>query len=242
MVFERGVARRPTLVSNAETLAHVGLVARHGADWFREVGTGEDPGSTLVTVGGAIAYPGVFEIELGSPVESLLEAAGGPVGPPRAFLFGGYGGAWIDASSVRGLEFSERSLGRAGGTLGPGVLVVLPASACPVAETARVAAWLERQSARQCGPCTHGLAAIAGGLGSLVDGTAEPDILRRLAGWAELVTGRGACAHPDGAARFLASGLDVFAAEFIDHAAYGRCSACARMAVLPLPTRVAVTA
>ena len=54
---QRGLGRRPTLVSNAETLAHVALIARHGARWFRELGTADHPGSALVTVGGAVERP-----------------------------------------------------------------------------------------------------------------------------------------------------------------------------------------
>ncbi len=51
---ERGVDRRPTLVNNAETMAHLALIARHGAQWFRELGTDRQPGSTLVTLAGAV--------------------------------------------------------------------------------------------------------------------------------------------------------------------------------------------
>ena len=58
MPFEQGVRRRPTLVSNAETLAHVALIARHGSEWFRQLGTPAQPGSALVTLSGPLAHPG----------------------------------------------------------------------------------------------------------------------------------------------------------------------------------------
>lgn len=81
--FERGVAQRPTLVNNAETLAHLALIARHGPKWFRELGTDSEPGSTLITLSGPVAYPGVYEIEPGSSLSSLIDAAGGLTAPIR---------------------------------------------------------------------------------------------------------------------------------------------------------------
>ncbi len=55
--FEQGLRRRPTLINNAETLAHIALIARHGAEWFRQLGTSSQPGSTLVTLSGPVAHP-----------------------------------------------------------------------------------------------------------------------------------------------------------------------------------------
>jgi len=240
MVFERGVGRRPTLVNNAETVAQVGLIARCGADWFRRLGTQDQPGSALVTLTGAIAEPGVFEIEYGSTLDSLIAAAGGTVSPIRAVLLGGYGGTWVDSAGAIGLRLAAEPLRVVGASLGPGVIIALPESACPVAETVRVATWLAGESAGQCGPCVHGLAAIARTLADVADGRGGPEAGGRLGRWAELVTRRGACAHPDGVARFVASALRVFADEFADHAHYGRCTACARRPVLRLPERFAL--
>jgi NADH:ubiquinone oxidoreductase subunit F (NADH-binding) len=233
MIFEQGVNGRPTLVSNAETFAHVALIARHGADWFRELGTPEHPGSALVTLSGPVPGPGVYEIEHGASLASLIDAAGGLEEAVRAVLVGGYAGTWIDSAQLAKLTLDDVGLGAHGASTGAGVIALLGGRACPVAETVRVAEWLARASARQCGPCEHGLAAVARGLrawaGGAGDGTAEQQ------GLAAVIRGRGACRHPDGALRFITSALAVFAAEFADHGAQGPCDACGLAPALPMP-------
>jgi NADH:ubiquinone oxidoreductase subunit F (NADH-binding) len=236
MPFERGVGRRPTLVNNAETLAHVALIARHGPDWFRQLGTSSEPGSTLVTLSGPIVYPGVYEIEQGASLTSLLEAAGGTTSPLRAVLLGGYAGTWVSADLLRGLALSAEHLAPHGATPGAGIVVLLSEDACGVAETARVLRWMARQSAGQCGPCVHGLDAIATSVEEVAAGSARGKARQRIARLAMLARGRGACAHPDGAVRFLVSALEVFAEDFADHARHGVCDSCHRPSELPLPT------
>ncbi len=255
--FERGVRGRPTLVCNVETLAHLALIARYGSAWFRELGTPEQSGSALVTLAGSVAAPGVYEIEHGSPLTALLDAADGLTAQPRAVLLGGYSGTWIDCSHLREVALSDRHLSPFGASLGAGVVVMLSDQACPVAELARLTRWLASQSARQCGPCVFGLDAIAslfeqlaGSVaedrpgrgeerakahrGVLARGRGERDAVdRRLRSLAGLVGGRGACSHPDGVARLVASALEVFAQELSDHAHHGPCAACALPSELP---------
>jgi NADH:ubiquinone oxidoreductase subunit F (NADH-binding) len=232
-VTERGIHRRPTVVANVETVAHVALIARHGADWFRALGTEADPGTALITLSGAVRDPGVYEIAQGEPLTSLIDDAGGAVEPIRAVLLGGYAGSWVDAAELPRLRLSRDQLQRYDARLGAGVVVALGVSACAVAEIARVADWLAAQSAGQCGPCVHGLAAIADAMASIRDGH-DPHVLKRAARWCELVSGRGACAHPDGATDFVSSALRVFAPELIDHARSGRCDACEEPSALNL--------
>jgi NADH:ubiquinone oxidoreductase subunit F (NADH-binding) len=231
-ISDRGIARRPTLMSNAETLAHVALIARHGANWYRELGPEDEPGSFLVTLSGGVRAPGVYEIEYGSLLGSLIDAADGLTEPARAFLFGGYAGSWVDGAAATTLRLSRSALRPMRATLGSGIVVALPQSACPVAEVTRVAVYMSDQSAAQCGPCVNGLASIADTLVELCEGRAGRDAFGDLRRWSELVIGRGACGHPDGAARFVTSALSVFTQEFEDHARHGLCEACERRPVL----------
>ena len=222
--FERGLDNRPTLVLNAETLAHLALIARYGSGWFREAGTFDAPGTALVTLSGAVARPGIHEIELGTTLGELLARGGGATEPCSGVLVGGYFGRWVGAA-----EATQHAL--LPETLGAGAVVVFPDSACAVAECARVLHYLAGESAGQCGPCVHGLAAIADGFGRLALGRdGSPETLAR---WAGMVTGRGACRHPDGATRFLSSSLAVFADEVGRHARHGGCGK-AHRPILPL--------
>jgi NADH:ubiquinone oxidoreductase subunit F (NADH-binding) len=232
--FERGVDNRPTLVSNVETLAHMALIARHGADWFRTVGSPTQPGSVLVTLGGAVARPGVYEIAFASAMADLLRTAGGVTERPQALLVGGYGGAWLDAQHMHDLTLSEGDPLLTAGSTGAGVLWVLGEGSCGVWESGRVLDYLAEQSAGQCGPCLHGLRAIANSFHLVARGAARDGELARLRRWGAEVTGRGACRHPDGAARFLASALEVFAGEIDGHRA-GRCAG-VHARSMPLPS------
>jgi NADH:ubiquinone oxidoreductase subunit F (NADH-binding) len=236
MVFEQGVQRRPTLVANAETYAHVALIAKHGAGWFRQLGTQTQPGSALVTLGGAVSAPGVYEIEYGSSLRSLVQAAGGTTSKVGGLLIGGYGGNWIDGRLAGGVALSDEHLAPHGAMLGAGVVFLLSSEACPVTETARVLTWLDGQRAGQCGPCSHGLPAIAETVWGIAEGGAGASAGQRVSTLARLVTGRGACGHPDGAAKLAMSALEAFAPEFADHAKHGPCDGCSRQPELPLPT------
>jgi NADH:ubiquinone oxidoreductase subunit F (NADH-binding) len=234
MIFERGVSGRPTLLSNAETFAHVALIARHGAAWFRSLGTPAHPGSMLVTLGGPVAYPGVYEIEHGATLRSLIDAAGGRLEPIRAVLMGGYAGTWIDRAELDAMTLDDGWLVPRQASTGAGVVVLLGESACGVFETVRVARWLAGESAGQCGPCVHGLAAVAERLEGIAWG-GEQSGAQEVTRLASVIRGRGACRHPDGTLRFIASALQVFAEEFSDHARHGRCDACGVDPALPLP-------
>ncbi|WP_326952137.1 NADH-ubiquinone oxidoreductase-F iron-sulfur binding region domain-containing protein [Amycolatopsis sp. NBC_01286] len=197
---ERGVRGRPTLVDNVDTLAQLALVVLLGPHHYRAART------DLVTVTGAVRSPGVIPVRAGAALSEVLAAAGGETEPVQAVLVGGYGGTWT--ADLRGA------------LSGIAAVHVLPASACGLDYTAKVLAFLAAESARQCGPCMFGLPAIAADFAELLRGG---DATGRLARRIPLLTGRGACAHPDGAARLAASALRTFEADVAAHLAGGRC-------------------
>jgi NADH:ubiquinone oxidoreductase subunit F (NADH-binding) len=254
----RGLPRmgsgQPVLVQNVETLAHLALIARYGAGWFRATGTGEEPGSMLATVHLPDGRRDVAEVPRGVPHAGLLglrgpapapasRTAGGggdgliatAAGPVQAVLVGGYHGAWLPAAQAAGLPLANAALRPLGAAVGAGVVAALPADRCGLAETARVARYLALESAGQCGPCFNGLPRIAAALDHLAgprpDSRARADLDR----WAGLVAGRGACHHPDGSVRFVRSALRAFAAE-ADRHERGRCAGTNPQPFLPLPS------
>jgi NADH:ubiquinone oxidoreductase subunit F (NADH-binding) len=236
--FERGVGGRPTMIGNAETLAHIALIARHGPRWFRSRGLPDAPGTALFTITGAVRRPGIVEAPLGTTLKDLLRLAGEPAEPLQAVLVGGYGGAWLPASLLD-TPATPAALTSAGAALGPGIVIALPARACGLAETARVLTWLAEQTAGQCGPCMFGLPAIADDLARVAAGALDREVYGRLRDRLGVISGRGACRHPDGAVRLATSALRVFGDHLSAHERAGGCLSARRSGVLPLPAREA---
>jgi NADH:ubiquinone oxidoreductase subunit F (NADH-binding) len=221
---ERGVAGRPTLVQNVESLAQTALIARFGDAWYREAGRGTTRGSALVTVSGASGRPTVREIEYGTPVGEVARLSAAAASA-SAVLLGGYFGAWAAFDDVRDEPLDPVTMRERGLGFGCGVVSFSGPDTCGVAATAEIMTYMAGATAAQCGPCVYGLADIAQAVRRLADGTARDGDIDRIGGWAAQVDGRGACHHPDGAIALLRSALRVFADDFARHQARRRCLA-----------------
>jgi len=222
-VFEQGVRSLPTLVQNVESLAHAALIARFGDAWYRSMGRAETPGTALVTVSGTTPAQRVVEIEYGTTVGEVLDRVGGLTSAGQGVLLGDSFGAWADVNDARSLPLDPAVMRRQGLSFGVGVISVIPSGTCGVVQTARIMRLMAGESAGQCGPCVHGLRALAAATDRLANCVAQIGDLEDVRDWGAGLVGRGACALPDGAVGFLKSGLRVFAEEFAIHAAGGRC-------------------
>ena len=218
---------KPVLVNNAETMARVGLVALRGADAYRS--------TSLVTVINH-TYRVVLEVGSDSTIGDVLDTAWRPVDgqPAQAVLLGGYGGSWVEGAKARSLRVDVEALRAEGLSLGAGLIGPLPATSCGLEESARLVRYLAGQSARQCGPCVFGLAAVADLASDLSGGRLGRKGRRNLDRFMHEIAGRGACRHPDGALRMYTSALHVFSHDVHTHRRGRTCDA-PTYAVMPLP-------
>jgi NADH:ubiquinone oxidoreductase subunit F (NADH-binding) len=189
----------------------------------------------LVTVGGAVQRPGVYEIELGTCAGEVVMRAGGPAEDLQALLVGGYFGAWLPVEAAWPVRMTQASMRAAGGALGAGIVIALPDSSCGLAETARVIRYLADQNAGQCGPCLMGLPALADALADLAFHAGRGRAVNAVAALIPLIQGRGACRHPDGAAQLARSAMRAFIADARWHDHRGPCEGVGSPAVLPVP-------
>ena len=195
-----GFHGRPTLLSNAETYAQLYSIWSHGPD----------PATMLVTRHADTGAATVVEVELGAPWSAVLS----PDELRRPVLVGGYHGVWVPAGALADRRVAAEDLADLGARLGAGVVMPLPSGVCPVDRTARIVSYLAAQSAGRCGPCRNGLPSLAHALDQARKGADNDERIQELCG---LVSGRGACAHPDGTARLVRSLLRWFGDELHLH-------------------------
>jgi NADH-quinone oxidoreductase subunit F len=194
-----GFEGRPTLVQNVETLARVpGAIAE--PESFRAAET------TLVTLWGDVRRPGVREVPLGTPLGTVIEEHAGGALEEIGLVFPAGPGAPPLLPEDLDTPLDPEALRQKGTALGTGAVLVIGASACPLAVAASVASFYERESCGQCPPCSVGASSLARILRGLETGGARQRELRDLHDVAGFMSGHGYCAHCRGAAT-LATGM-----------------------------------
>jgi NADH-quinone oxidoreductase subunit F len=211
-----GFRGRPTLVQNVETLARVpSALASPRA--YRE---GE---TCLVTVWGDVRRPGVREVPLGTPLRRVIdETAGGATEAVGLVFPGGPAGAPLGPAELD-VPLAAETLRAKGTALGTGAILVVGASACPLALAGSVAGFFEREHCGQCPPCAVGTASLARILRAVESGGSRPRDLRDLHDVAGFMSGHGHCAHCRTAAAVATGMARSFAEAVARHLESGGC-------------------
>jgi NADH:ubiquinone oxidoreductase subunit F (NADH-binding) len=206
--FEEGVSGLPTMVSNVETLANLPYIHEHGSQTFRAVGTPMSSGTFLATITGAGRPAALYEIPYGAAFSDPLKVHGVAADSVAGVLMGGYFAGVVNTDILEA-SLDHETIRRLGSGLGCGAISILTDD-CPVAVTASVMSYFDRENAGQCGSCFNGTAAMSAVTEALRDGVATNEDLARLERWSVVLRGRGACATLDAATNVASSLLSAF--------------------------------
>jgi NADH-quinone oxidoreductase subunit F len=209
-----GLNGKPTVVNNVETLASVPAIFRHGAAWYRSLGTATDSGCKLYMVLGPVRRPGLFEAPLGLSVRQLIERYAGGMRPGSEFKMALTGGA---AGTIIGPGLVDVPLGfssyKAGVSLGAGTVLV----ADQAVSVARLLSWLlhffEAESCGKCTPCREGTRMARALVDRLAAGKPRRSDPDRLAQLADVLAAASLCGLGQSAAWPLRSAMQHFPAE-----------------------------
>lgn len=233
---ETGLWGVPTVVHNAETLAHVAWILGHGSAKFAKVGPEKAPGTKLVTIAGAVKTPGLAEVAMGTSLADVMKLAGGSNGTLKAVFVGGPGAGALAADELAGTGYDYAALGALGAHIGSGSVLVTDATACMVATARFLLDYSAREACGKAVPCRIGTKRLVETLDRILAATPRPNDLVLLRELSMKVADTALCRLESLAPRPMLTTLDRFADEYKAHAERGVCLAgsCRTDAVPPL--------
>jgi NADH-quinone oxidoreductase subunit F len=222
----------PTAVNNPETLANVPHILREGAEWFRSIGSADSPGTMLLTLGGDVRFPGVYELPMGFTLAELIHGIGG--GPPEGravkAVFPGASSTVLSPEQFD-TPMTFDAMAAVGSGLGAGAFVVYDDTACIVRATLAFSRFLYVESCAQCPACKHGTGQITQLLERIDRGEGSEVDVETILARARTVTDAQRCALPTGETLIAQSAVRVFGEEFAEHFGHP----CPRPREIPVP-------
>ncbi|MGC5883558.1 NADH-ubiquinone oxidoreductase-F iron-sulfur binding region domain-containing protein [Ralstonia pseudosolanacearum] len=237
---ESGIGGAPTLINNAETIAHVPHILREGPAAYRALGIGEACGTKLYSLSGDVLRPGLYELPMGTSLRELVFAHGGGMLGGKAFkavFTGGPSNTLLTAADLDvALDFA--SVRARGSNLGTGAMIVIGEGTSIVREVTRYVEFFAVESCGQCPPCKCGTFQMARLLHRIDTGAASRRDVTALKSLCETLPGSGRCALIDGAVTVVESSLRTFPREYGLDGAQERCD----IAGKPAPAALAQNA
>lgn len=221
----------PTVVNNVETIAAVCPIVNMGGEEYAKIGIGKSTGTKLISASGHIKKPGVYEVELGLPVEEFIfseEYCGGIRNGKKlkAVVAGGSSVPILPAELIlktakgepRLMSYESLSDGgfQTGTMLGSGGFIVMDEDTSIVKNLFTFARFYHHESCGQCSPCREGTGWMEKILKKFLNGTAEESDVDLLWDIQSKIEGKTICPLGDAAAWPVASAIRHFKHEFID--------------------------
>ncbi len=227
-----GLWGRPTVVNNVETIMAVVPIINNGGEEYAKIGIGRSTGTKLISASGHLNKPGVYEIELGLPVEEFIysdEYCGGIRNGKKlkAVVAGGSSVPILPAHLITHLANGEPRLmsyesladgGFATGTmLGSGGFIAMDEDTSVVKNLHTFARFYHHESCGQCSPCREGTGWMEKILHKILDGRGTLKDVDLLWDIQSKIEGKTICPLGDAAAWPVASAIRHFRADFEEY-------------------------
>lgn len=234
----QGLYGCPTVVNNVETLAAVPWIVLNGGDAYSGIGLGRSTGTKLISACGHINKPGVYEVELGLPVEDFIyshEYCGGILHGKKlkAVVAGGSSVPILPADLIlktakgetRLLSYESLAEGgfESGTMLGSGGFIVMDENTCIVKNLLTFTRFYHEESCGQCSPCREGTGWMEKLLHKIEEGHGKMSDIDLLADIAKNIEGNTICPLGDAAAWPVRSTVRHFREEFEKHISLKKC-------------------
>ena len=165
-----GLYKKPTVVNNVESLAAVALIFKHGSDSYKNIGNGRSLGTKLISLDGHFNNPGLYEVDLGTPLSRIIDEIGGGFNEDiKAIQIGGPLGGIVPVNILRSLTLDFEVFADAGFLLGHASFVCIPRSFSAVEYAKHLFAFTAHESCGKCFPCRLGSTRGKEMLGSAID-------------------------------------------------------------------------
>ncbi len=207
-----GLFQKPTLINNVETLANIPHIVERGGDWYASMGTEESTGVKLFSVSGHVQRPGVYEVEFGLPLRTLIyDLAGGPRHGRelQAVLCGGAAGSFVGPEDID-VALDSEAFRNMGSTLGSGAIMVFDETADLLEVSCRLARFFAHESCGKCVPCRVGTQRQLEVLERVVHGGGRPGDAQTLRDLAQVMQDASICGLGQTASTAVLSALDRF--------------------------------
>lgn len=154
---QQGLFNKPTVVNNVETLANVPFIIQQGGKTFAAIGTAKSTGTKLISLDGHFNRPGIYEVDMGTPLAKLIfELGGGFRTPVKAMHIGGPLGGLVPIHKIADLTVDFDSFAREGFLLGHGSVVCIPEDFPIIQYLEHLFAFTAHESCGKCFPCRLG--------------------------------------------------------------------------------------
>ncbi|OFY87139.1 MAG: formate dehydrogenase [Bacteroidetes bacterium RIFCSPLOWO2_12_FULL_35_15] len=154
---QQGLFNKPTVVNNVETLACIPYIIQHGGEAFAKIGKGKSTGTKLVSLDGFFNKPGIYEVDMGTPLSILInELGGGFKTKIKALHIGGPLGGIVPMQKINELSIDFESFSQNGFLLGHASIVCIPEKFPMIKYIEHLFQFTAHESCGKCFPCRLG--------------------------------------------------------------------------------------